>query len=233
MHLYVVRHGQSLINLTDWPHGNRDEGLTDLGRRQAHAVARRLAKDPGGIDALYSSTMLRARETAAVIGDTIGMTVISDDRIREIGNNRLDHAPWPEVPQQYGDFWATARPFASVTPAVEQGESLMHFRTRVGAFIEELLERHAGEMVIAVAHGGVLDAVFDHVFNVGPWRRCQVWTHNAAVSHFEALDFAPAHDFVAHAGPEYWRLHVHNCMAHLQGLESEPVVVEGILPASE
>jgi broad specificity phosphatase PhoE len=191
-----------------------------------------LAKDPGGIDALYSSTMLRARETAAVIGDTIGMTVITDDRIREIGNNRLDHAPWPDVPEQYGDFWATARPFASVTPAVEQGESLMHFRTRVGAFVEDLLERHEREVVVAVAHGGVFDALFEHVFNVGPWPRCQVWTHNAAVSHFEALDFAPEHDFLVQ-GPEYWRLHAHNCMAHLEGLESESVVVEGTRPAAE
>jgi probable phosphoglycerate mutase len=233
MHLYVIRHGQSLINLSDWQHGNRDEGLTDLGLRQAHAVADRLAKDPGRIDALYSSTMVRARETAAVIGDTIGMAVVHDDRIREIGNNRLDHLPWPEVPQEYGDFWATARPFASVTPKVELGESLMHFRTRVGAFIEDLLERHAGEVVVAVAHGGVLDALFDHVFNVGPWRRCQVWMHNAAVTHLEALDFAPDTDWVAHAGPEYWRLHRHNCMAHLEGLESEPVVVEGAPPASD
>jgi len=226
VHLYVIRHGQSLVNLADWAHGNRDEGLTDLGQRQAHAVAQRLAKDPGHIDALYSSTMLRARETADVIGEAIELKVFGDDRIREIGNNRLDHAPWPEVPEQYGDFWATARPFASVTPAVEQGESLMHFRTRVGAFVEDMLERHAGDVVVAVAHGGVVDALFDHVFNVGPWRRCLVETHNAAVTHLEALAFAPDSDWVAHAGPEYWRLHRHNCMAHLEGLESAPVVVD-------
>lgn len=226
MQLYVIRHGQSLVNLVDWQHGNRDEGLTDLGRRQAQAVAQRLVKDPGQVDALYSSTMLRARETAEIIGDALGMTVVHDDRIREIGNNRLDHAPWPELPADYGDFWATARPFASVTPAVEQGESLMHFRTRVGAFIEDMLDRHTGQVVVAVAHGGVLDALFDHVFNVGPWRSCQVWTHNAAVTHVEALDYAPNDAALADGGPEYWRLHRHNCMAHLEGLESEPVVVE-------
>jgi probable phosphoglycerate mutase len=223
--LYVIRHGQSLVNLAEWRHGNRDEGLTDLGQRQAHAVAERLAKDPGHIDALYSSTMVRARETAEIIAETTGTTVVHDDRIREIGNNRLDHAPWPEVPTDYGDFWATARPFASVTPTVDQGESLMHFRTRVGAFIEDMLDRHPGQVVVAVAHGGVLDALFDHIFNVGAWRRCQVWTHNAAVTQVEATDFATDHD-ITHGGPEHWRLHRHNCMAHLVGLESEPVVVD-------
>lgn len=226
MQLYVIRHGQSLVNLADWEHGNADEGLTELGQRQAAAVAQRLAEDPGAVDALYASTMLRARETAAVIGDTLGMKVVHDDRIREIGNNRLDHAPWPEVPRDYGDFWATARPFASVTPAMDLGESLMHFRTRVGAFIEDMLAAHPGQMVVVVAHGGVLDALFDHVFNVGPWRRCQIWTHNAAITHLEALDFAPDTDYFAHAGPEFWRLHRHNDMGHLRGLESEPIVVE-------
>lgn len=227
MQLYVIRHGQSLVNLSDWAHGNRDEGLTELGQRQAEAVAARLASEPGHVDALYASTMLRARETAAAIGKALGMEVVHDDRIREIGNNRLDHAPWADLPRDYGDFWATARPFASVTPAVEYGESLMHFRTRVGAFVEEMLSRHSGQVVVTVAHGGVLDALFDHVFNVGPWRRCQIWTHNAALTHLEALDFAPDSDYFAHAGPEFWRLHRHNCMAHLTGLESEPVVVDG------
>jgi probable phosphoglycerate mutase len=224
MHLFLIRHGQSLVNLTDWEHGNRDEGLTDLGQRQATAVARRLADEDA--DVLYASTMLRARETAAVIADAIGLDVIHDDRIREIGNNKLDHAPWPDLPNDYADYWATARPFASTTPAVEQGESYMHFRTRVGAFIEDVLRAHAGETVIAVAHGGVIDGVFDHVFNVGPWRRCQIWTHNAAVTHVEALDSAFGADSPVEVGPERWRLHRHNCIAHLQGMESEPVVFD-------
>lgn len=232
MHLFLIRHGQSLVNLTDWAHGNRDEGLTELGERQARAVAERLASDLDHIDALYASTMKRAQETAAIIGEVIAREVAGDDRIREIGNNQLDHAPWADLPTDFGDFWATARPFASVTPAVERGESLMHFRTRVGAFLEDMLAAHARQVVVAVAHGGVLDAVFDHVFNVGPWRRCQIWTHNAAVTHLEALDSAPDSDYFAHAGPEHWRLHRHNCIAHLRGLESEPfVIVDGAAAA--
>jgi broad specificity phosphatase PhoE len=224
MHLFLIRHGQSLVNLTDWEHGNTDEGLTDLGQRQAKAVARRLADEQA--DVLYASTMLRARETAAVVAETIGLEVRYDDRIREIGNNKLDHAPWPDLPIDYADYWATARPFASTTPAVEQGESYMHFRTRVGAFVEDVQHAHAGQTVLAVAHGGVVDAVFDHVFNVGPWRRCQIWTSNAAITHLEALDPDVGETEAAEIGPEQWRLHRHNCSAHLQGLESEPVVIQ-------
>jgi broad specificity phosphatase PhoE len=214
MQLYLVRHGQSLVNLADWEHGNRDEGLTDLGRAQARAVARRLAMELHQVDVVYASTMRRAQETATYISDALDLPITPDDRIREIGNNRLDHAPWPDVPADYADFWATSRPFSSVTPAVEQGESLMHFRTRVGAFLEELRVEHAGREVIAVTHGGVVDAVFDHMFNVGPWRHCQVWTSNASVSHVELIDEAPD----AHGGPERWRLHRHNDVVHLATL---------------
>ena len=107
----------------------------------------------------------------------------------------------------------------------------MHFRTRVGAFVEDMLNEHAGQVIVVVAHGGVLDALFDHVFNVGPWRRCQVWMHNAAVTHIEALDATPNDDMFV--GPELWRLHRHNCMAHLTGLESEPVVVDGTASTGE
>jgi broad specificity phosphatase PhoE len=222
VHLYLIRHGQSPVNLADWPHGNSDEGLTALGRRQAAAVAGRLAGELDGVDALYTSTMRRARETADAVARALAVGVVDDDRIREIGNNRLDHSPWPDLPTDYGDFWSTERPFASVTPAYERGESLMHFRTRIGAFLEHLWAHHAGGTVVTVTHGGVIDAVFDHLFNVGPWRRCQVWTANAALTHVEALPVEGGHP-----GPERWRLHRHNCVAHLVEVRAAPSVAGG------
>ncbi len=230
MHLYVIRHGQSLVNLADWEHGNSDEGLTELGRRQARAVAGRMADELDAVHAVYSSTMKRASETATQVGAALRMPVSYDDRIREIGNNQLDHAPWPDLPTHYGDFLATSRPFASVTPAMDRGESLMHFRVRVGSFLEDLLARHAGETVVAVAHGGVIDVVFDHMFNVGPWRPCQIWTDNAAVTHVEAIDDVRA----TGDGPERWRLHRHNCGAHLERLPAASAVpAEGEPPVTD
>lgn len=226
MHLYLIRHGQSYVNLSDWQHGNSDEGLTDLGHRQAKATAVLMAERLDAVDAMYASTMRRARETAEPIADRLAAEIVFDDRIREIGNNQLDHAPFPDLPTDYADYWATARPFSSVTPTVDRGESLMHFRTRVGAFVEQLVTEQAGGTVIVVTHGGVVDTIFDHVFNVGPWPNVQVWTHNAAITHLERLEFAPESDWFAHAGPEQWRLHGHNDMAHLRGLESSPAVTD-------
>lgn len=208
MHLYLVRHGQSLINLETWDRGNIDVGLTDLGRQQVTALAQWLIHALPEIDALYSSTMRRARETAELLANAYRCAVGYDDRLREIGNNRSDHAPWPNdaLPSEYADYWASERPFASIVPLVEGGETMMHFRTRVGMFIEKVVERHPGQVIVAVCHGGVIETAFDHVFNIGPWRRCEAWTSNTGVTCFE---------YVASPGREAWRLHYHNRLDHL------------------
>jgi len=210
MNLYMIRHGQSYVNLKEWDKGNVDEGLTELGQLQAAALAAWLPEHVPVVHALYGSTMKRARETAEPLAEAYRVPIEYDDRLRELGNNRFDHTPWPSdnLPE-YGDYWASERPFASITPANEGGETLMHFRVRLGAFVEELTERHRGETVVAVCHGGVVELTFDHVFNIGPWRRCEVWSKNTAITRFE---------YVEHPTRETWRLHYHNRVEHLQGI---------------
>ena len=138
MHLYMIRHGQSYVNLKDWDKGNSDEGLTDLGQRQAAALAAWLPHHLEHIDVLYASTMQRARETAVPLANAYDIPIQFDDRLREIGNNRLDHQPWPsdDLPE-YGEYWGSERPFSSITPARKNGESLMHFRIRVTLICSE------------------------------------------------------------------------------------------------
>ena len=212
MHLFLIRHGQSFVNLKDWTDGNLDAGLTDLGQRQAAALAAWLPGHLPQIDGLYASTMRRARETAQPLATAYGVEIHWDDRLREIGNNRSDHTPWPpeSLPKEYSDYWASERPFATTTPMVEGGETFMHFRTRVGLFIEELVECCREKRIVAVCHGGVVEAAFDHIFNIGPWRRCEIWNYNTGVSHFE---------YVQIPRRETWRLHFHNRVEHLASVQ--------------
>ena len=212
MQLYLIRHGQSYVNLKDWALGNTDEGLTELGQAQAKRLGEWLPTHIATADAIYASTMKRARETVAEIVGNYDVEIQFDDRLREYGNNRLDHTPWPNdaLPRDYADYWATSRPFAPSALNVEAPETYMHFRVRVGLFVEELVDNHRNQTVLVVAHGGVVEAVFDHVFNIGPWRRCEICDHNTAITYFE---------FVEHAGRETWRLHYHNRVEHLIGLD--------------
>lgn len=208
MHLYLIRHGQSFVNLADWTKGNTDEPLTELGQQQAAALAAFLPARLPQVDVIYASTMQRARETAEALARAYDMPICFDDRIRELGNNQIDHTAYTResLPNQYVDFWATARPFAPSMVGADNVESWMHFRTRVGSFIESLAEKHRGQTVVAVCHGGVIEAAFQHIFNIGPWQRCEVWVSNTAVTHFQ---------FVEHADRETWRLHSHNRTDHL------------------
>jgi probable phosphoglycerate mutase len=53
----------------------------------------------------------------------------------------------------------------------------------------------------------VIESAFDRIFDIGPWRRGEIWGHNTGVSHFE---------YVAHPRRETWRLHYHNRIDHLR-----------------
>jgi broad specificity phosphatase PhoE len=224
MHLYLIRHGQSYVNLRTWNNGNSDEGLTELGQRQAAALAEWLPGKLPQIDVLYASTMKRAMETAGHLSAVYGLPIQPDDRLREIGNNRHDHTPWPsdDLPE-YGDYWGSERPFSSITPERNGGESVMHFRVRVGAFLEDIIKKHSGHVVIVVCHGGVIEFTYDHVFNVGPFRHCEVWTNNTGITRLK---------YVEHPGRERWRLYYHSRTEHLREVEEpEPAVNE--VPAAE
>lgn len=209
MQLYLIRHGQSYINLPDWPGGDADTPLTDLGHQQAAALAEWLPDHLPNIDGFYTSSMQRARQTSNYLAKVYNLTPTEDDRIREIGNNRLDHSRWPEdhTPRsdEFAAYWSSERPF-SPTVTREHGESMMHFKIRVGMFVEEMLARHKEEIVVAVCHGGVFDMFFDYAFNIGPWRRCELWTTNTGIAHFEHIN---------HTRRETWRLHYQNRVEHL------------------
>ena len=97
MHLFLIRHGQSYVNLPDFDlKSDPDAPLTELGEQQAAALAQWLPTQVATIDALYCSTMQRARQTAGFIAKAYpNLTITFDDHLREIGSNRADHTPLP------------------------------------------------------------------------------------------------------------------------------------------
>lgn len=216
VHLYLMRHGQSHVNLTDLTTTHRDEPLTDIGRAQAQAAAPYIAEtiEPTQI---YASTVARAAETAAIVSQACEVPVQPDDRLREIGTAHPDGSPVAEkdlVPY-VPDMWGTLRPYEPVT---DGGESWMQFRSRVGSFIEHLVpakdrfgdrevaEELENERVLIVCHAGVIEAIFEYVFEKGPWSVVAIHTQNTGLSHlqYRPLPFLPD-----------WWLHFHNRITHL------------------
>ena len=207
MHLFLIRHGQSYVNLPDWDGGFIDTALTPLGQEQAQRLATWLAAHVAP-DAIYASSMRRAAETAQTVADALGMTVVPDDRLREVGNAWPDATPIDvsEEAPLYAEYWASERPFA---PINEGGETWGDFLTRVGRAMYDIAERHPDpeETVLVVCHGGVMNAALDVAFNVGHWRSLDAWIHNTGIIHLE-YKRAPRRQ-------EIWHLHGTNLCYHL------------------
>lgn len=156
--------------------------------------------------------MLRARETVAYVNEALGLEITFDDRLREIGNNHASGLPVDEarLPRTFNSQWADVAPFAPRTMEFEDAESWMHFRVRLAQFVDYLAHKHPNQAVYVVAHGGVIAAMFDNVFNVGPYRRCDVHNINTSWTLFEHhLD----------RGREPWSLRHHNRIDHLVGTD--------------
>jgi broad specificity phosphatase PhoE len=210
MRLYVIRHGESHVNVQN--HAtlrSMDTSLTEKGEQQAQALHDWLVKHNRQADALYASTMRRTRETARYVSAALGCDIAFDDRLREIGNNYIDGRPRPEndLPRQF-DRHATPdqAPFLPRVSGVADGESVMHLRLRVARFIHDVSNKHPKQTVYVVAHGGVLMALFDNIFNTGMYRMCQVQTENTGWSYFH---YTPT------AGRKTWQLLAHNRIDHL------------------
>lgn len=208
MHLLLVRHGQSYINLDNWDGGYVDAGLTALGQQQAARLGQWLA-DNVQIVALYTSTMARTQETAACVTTATGVAAQPDDRLREFGNCYADGQPVPPeaMPVKYAEFWGTERPYTCIGP---RAESWMLFRLRTGTFLDDIIARHGSSppdtTVVVICHGGVIEAAFDYIFNIGPHRRVEVLTHSTGIVHFE---------YLPESHRESWRLHAHGLTLHL------------------
>ncbi len=206
MHLIMIRHGQSYVNLPDWK-GEEDASLTPLGQQQAEALAGWLARQVRPV-AIYTSAMRRALETTERVATALALPFTPDDRLREIGNAWPDATPidFTRDRLEWAGHWASERPF---TPVYQGGETWGDFITRVGRSLYEIADRHDGhaDIVLVICHGGVINAAVDIAFNIGPWRSTDLWLRNTSLTH---LEYKPPE-----MRQEMWRLHGINLCYHL------------------
>ena len=147
--LLLVRHGQ-----TDWNLEHRWQGdppLNDSGRDQARSLAQLISREP--LDGLYSSDLGRARETAEIIAEQLGMHVQLDLRLREIDVGEWAGLTSPELEQRYPNGFQ--RHLDGGT-GWEQGESYEAMVARVTAALRVIAAKHPDGHVLVVAHAGVL-----------------------------------------------------------------------------
>ena len=137
--------------------GQHDSPLTPTGIHQARQLARRL-KDVS-FTALYSSDLGRAHQTARCIADATGHDVIAERGLRERDFGIFEGLTNNEIKLRYPEDYAL---FAKRDPhyVMDGGESAEQFRVRAVGTLESIAARHAGETIVVVTHGLVLDAVY-------------------------------------------------------------------------
>jgi len=161
--LILVRHGQTAANASGLLLGaGSDPPLTELGQRQASALAR--AGGVGAAARVVCSPLRRARETAAALGPP----VVVDERWIEIGYGVYEGVPLAGVPDE---VWTTWR--ADPTWAPPGGESLSAVGARVRAACEDLSAEASLADVVVVSHVSPIKAAVAWALGVGDevsWR---------------------------------------------------------------
>ncbi len=140
--IIVVRHGRTASNAAGLLLGHADPPLDELGLRQAALVAAAV----GPVDAVVSSPLRRARQTADVFESTSGDVSI-DERFIELDYGEWDGLPLADVAPEQWSAWR-----ADVDFAPPGGESLRALGRRVGEGLTEVADRWTGRKVVVVTH---------------------------------------------------------------------------------
>jgi broad specificity phosphatase PhoE len=157
--LLLVRHGETDWNAERRWQGHADVPLNDRGREQAQRLAEELAAEK--LDAICASDLARARETAEIVGATLGVEVVLDPDLREIDVGSRQGRTWSEVDDQ--PEW--------------DGEPHEAHAERVLRAVRAIAERHPSQRVLVVTHGGSMRRLHEHLgLDSGPFGNCTVWT---------------------------------------------------------
>lgn len=179
--LIVVRHGETACNAEGRLQGHRGGALSPRGHEQSAAVAERLSETR--FDALYSSDLARAHETAGYIARRTGHEIMTDPRLRERCMGVFEGLTWHEAETRYPEEMARYRE-RDPDYVFPEGESWQQVYDRVVACSDEMARRHVGRTVVVVSHGGVLHRMFRHTVGL-PFQAPRTWTiYNASINRF-------------------------------------------------
>lgn len=163
--LYLLRHGQTELSVARRYSGRGNPPLTDVGRAQADAAARRLAKVEG-LTAVVSSPLERARETARAVATATGAELSWDDDLIETDFGAWEGLTFTEAAERDPDVHRRWLGDPSVpTPG---GESFDQVHHRVRRARNAIVSRFGGANVVVVSHVTPIKCLLRMALDVGP-----------------------------------------------------------------
>ncbi len=177
--ILLARHGESDWNRAGRWQGHADRPLTDLGREQARVLAERLASTE--LDAVYSSDLERARETAAIVAQPHRLPVRELAALREVDVGSWSGLTRAEAEQRFPDGY---RRWLGGREGWKDGETYEQLGERVVGAVLTIAAHRLGERVLIVAHGGSIRAIHAAALSVDvhTYRRIQRVEPHATLS---------------------------------------------------
>jgi len=151
MELLLVRHAEPVRLVRD--DGPADPQLHDRGVAQAHALAQWLATEPRPLDALYTSGLRRARETADPVAAATGLAPVVDDGVAEYDRGASEYIPVEELRAAKDERWDEMVGGAYFARQADAGT----FTTRIVGALDDIIAAHPGGTVAVICHGGVIN----------------------------------------------------------------------------
>jgi len=205
-HVILVRHGETDWNLEGRIQGHLQIPLNRRGRAQAEALAAHL--EDARFDAVYSSDLLRALQTAQAVVRRRGQEIREEVRLREwdlgvlagLRRTQAEHDQ-PEAARIRRDYL--------VDPPIPGGESIRQRFERVTRIVGDIAARHPGERLLVVTHGGPLGDCYRRATGTGIDERIKVDLFNASINEI-------------HIGGDEWALGTWAQTGHLGAIGSLP-----------
>lgn len=157
-----LRHGESIGNAQSRWQGQSDYELTEKGRAQANALAKRWKLEHVHFDLAITSTLMRARETAEIVTSALNVEIETDDIWMERDIGEMEGLTAEEVRKKPKPPYVT--PY---DPIGGNGEGDWALYLRAGQALHDLLKRSAGSYLI-VSHGGLLNQVMNAIVGIAP-----------------------------------------------------------------
>ena len=178
MKIILARHGETTGDIEDRYGGDYDDHLTENGENQSQELAKQLGDK--GIQALFTSPKIRAQETAAFVGEALGLEVSTIDDSRERnGYGVLTGMTKADALRQYPEQVELLK---DVHAAVEGAEEYQSFQERIIAALKSLSETQH-DVIAVITHGGPTRLIFRDVLKKG-----EIDVGDCAFFELEAVD---------------------------------------------
>lgn len=201
--IYLIRHGETEWNLVGRWQGHADVPLNELGRRQARLLGQRLAREGVRFDAIYSSDLARAFQTAWEIGAAVRVPVQLLPPLREIDLGAWSGHTYDEIKVKFPTEVALLEAGQDIPRG--GGESIGMLRKRVVRAVEAIIAHHPNETLALVTHGGCIRALLSHAVRDSETDAWRQFPHigNTSIS-------------ILRVDGDCWEIALVNDMAHLK-----------------